>query len=314
MRRNKKKEAKEGYETSVMREALLACKLNLDEALDNLELAMLQDQSRPGWVMGYAGSQGRIAAMRIYREIEYQPRQIPQETVKLVGVLSASTKTIACAKAVNNAKEKLICAIEDLRKEFLKFHEAPSASTRSLALTRALTMLGLKHFHFRQAKRSIQIVESCPIRQGFSYLKTRDVYRITKQDAIARQKVNGGLRSHEIEELGRVHELEYLAVANPTKAEARLNVVLRRKQTDDNTVKENNKKTVQVSMPVLVLMDETENFPPFEPLPKVEEWKPSGRKRSDRKLMEPAILPAIRVYRYKKEYRELQNTKLRIVK
>jgi hypothetical protein len=159
--------------------------------------------------------------------------------------------------------------------------------------------MGAARLNLKQAYRHIPVLDKRPIKIGFTWSKQgRTIQRTSVQEArrlLERRRETPQTRL-ELERLAPIAETEMLARVRRVCPHLRANLVF---QTPDDEIQ---RRLMQAPLPILVPLQPGEQLPEFVPIAP----EPTGNQRlqrSDVRIEEEALLPTIRIHRYRFPYR-----------
>jgi hypothetical protein len=295
-----------------------------DTMLDTLSAfctALRSNETLPIWVSRSdqeieQGLKMRDKAVMLYQALWYEDGQDGRETLTCPGLIAASADTLKAAHYCNDAKDAFKASVLALKK--LSKGQAEAVMTDLHARDRevALSMrrMGAARLNLKQAYRHIPLLNTCPLKVGFTWSKQgRTIQRTTVAEArrlLEQRKDSPQVRS-ELERLAQIPETEMLARVRSVSPHLRANIVFpahsagpengeatQGAKSDDGLVR----RLMQAPLPILVPAQAGGTLPDFIPIPP-EPVGSSRLKRSDVRIEDEPFLPLIRVHRYQMTYR-----------
>jgi hypothetical protein len=240
--------------------------------------------------------EARRNATKIFGLLHYDDDMAPNETAQLYGLVGADMELIRLGHEVNQAKASFQEAMEKLRMTYLP--DKPSAAQKKKALRKSIGLLQEPRFNYRQAIRRLKILDNTPRYLHFTWLRTHDVRRITREKAINALVQMGSTNSPEYKLLASLSAGEVLAKINATPQDVHLNVCYHNGE----------RKAIRVNTPVIVPLGKGEAFPDFKPLIPLEEM-PKKHHRAGRKTENTPIIAGSCFYRYLEEHRKYESSR-----
>jgi len=283
---------------------------SFQQLLNSLNLfctALRNDQSLPAWVSRTEqeinnGLEVRAKAISLYQALWYEDSQDGRETLTCPGIIGASPATLEAAHACNAAKDAFKAAVLQLKT--LSKTEAGLLMTdlhrRNEEVATAMKRMGAARLNLKQAYRHIPLLDSRPLKIGFTWSKQgRTIQRTNVRETrrlLERRRETPQVK----QELGRLTSLpdsEQLARVRGVCPHLRANIVFA-----DSGKASNRRRLIQAPLPILVPLQENEALPDFVPIETEPQDNPRLR-RSDVRIEDDVFLPSIRVYRYREPYR-----------
>ncbi|WP_419602473.1 DNA replication terminus site-binding protein [Thiolapillus sp.] len=282
------------YEYSVALEHAQEQKEQLTTRLADLNRHLRTLDGYPVWVYGCrTDAEARDRCVEIYGSLHYADEMKPEESMKVYGVVGGDQALIELAKDVNQSKDEFAAAMQELRRTI---NPGTSRNQRGRALRLALEKLRVPRFHYRQAIRKIKFLEDRPEKLRFTWLRTHDLHRITREQAIEKLRKQIGDNalqdSRDYRILASLASGEVLAEVRPTNLDVHLHLHWGTRGI----------QAMQVNMPVIFPSEKGGEIPCFRPLISPEEMGPK-RKRNNRKIEDEPVLSGMNLYRYKSEHR-----------
>lgn len=283
------------YKLSLALEQALEKKEELARRLGHLTQHLRALEDYPIWVFGCQNeADARNRCAEIYGLLHYADDDMkPEESSKAYGVAGGDHELVRLAHDVNQCKEDFAVAMNDLRKTI---NPGNSRNQRGKALRQAVDKLRDPRFHYRQAIRKIKVIEDRPEKLRFTWLRTHDLHRMTREQAIEKLRKqigdNGLMESHEYRVLASLPGGEVLAEVRPTNPDVHLHLHWGARGI----------QAIQVNMPVIFPSESGDEIPGFRPLMTPDEMGPK-RKRNNRKIEDEPVLPGMNLYRYRSEHR-----------
>ncbi|NJN48378.1 MAG: hypothetical protein HC808_20005 [Candidatus Competibacteraceae bacterium] len=269
--------------------------------------AVRHDQRLPAWVSRTdqeinAGLEVRAKAISLYQALWYEDSQDGRETLTCPGIIGASPATLEAAHTCNGAKDAFKAAVLQLKT--LSKTEAGLLMTdlhrRNEEVATAMKRMGAARLNLKQAYRHIPLLDSRPLKIGFTWSKQgRTIQRTSVGETrrlLERRRETPQIRQ-ELSRLNSLPDSEQLARVRGVCPHLRANIVF----ADGGKVS-NHRRLIQAPLPILVPLQANKPLPDFVPIDTEPQDNPRLR-RSDVRIEDDVFLPSIRVYRYREPYR-----------
>ncbi|WP_261844671.1 DNA replication terminus site-binding protein [Aliamphritea ceti] len=230
----------------------------------------------------------------LFSDIWYRDGQDGRVTRSQHGLIGADDKLIDLAHSVNAAKQSFqtlatqhrLSQDSDLQNQLTR---------RESFLAETLQHHGYSRLHLRQCYRLIPIIETRPVKIGFSwYTSGRSIKQLTPEQALQRLQKMDTSQTHiqmQIDALGHLMPGDMLAQLQTQVPVMRANLLWKQ---DDRMIR----KARNVSLPMLILLQTGETLPEHnQPLSSPPEQR-SRNLRSDLKIDPVPFLPSLRVHKY----------------
>lgn len=279
---------------------------NMLAALSHFCACVRKDTDFPLWValteQEEADNQGqRDKAINLYQSLWYEDGQDGRETITRPGILGASTETLDAALVCNDSKDAFKQAVLALKK--LPLSQSTAAldelHTRDEKVAAAMQRMGAARLNLKQAYRHIPLLETRPVKVGFTWSKQgRTIVKTSVNEArrLLERRTETPQTRAELHKLSQVSELETLARVRSVCPHLRANIVFR--DADGET----ERRLMQTPLPLLIPLQVGEPLPEFVPIPA----EPVGSvrlRRSDVKIEDEIFLPLLHIHRYRPSYR-----------
>lgn len=293
-------------DSTLLRIELLQSFDDMIKALSTFCSALRGDTRLPIWVSRTEQEMSdnlnvRDKAIMLFQALWYEDGQDGRETLTCPGLIGASPETMTAAQNCNRSKDAFKAAVLALKKLRKPQVDALLTDLHARNAEIALTMrrMGTARLNLKQAYRHIPLLDTRPIKIGFTWSKQgRTIQRTSVAEArrlLERRKDSLQTRT-ELERLREVPETEMLARVRSVCPHLRANIVTRNK---DELIE---RRLMQAPLPILLPLQADDALPDFIPIPP----EPTGAvrlKRSDVRIEEEPFLPLIRIHRYQSIYR-----------
>ncbi len=281
-------------------ETLLGC-------LDTFCTAVRQGAALPSWVSRTeaelaADLDMRIKAIQLYRALWYEDCQDGRETLTCPGIVGADSETLIAAHACNTAKDDFKQAVLALKA--LGRVEANAAMAdlhrRQEPVAVAMRRMGAARLNLKQAYRHLPLLEQRPLKIGFTWSKQGRVIQrtsVAETRRLLEQRVETPQTRLELQRLAELPADEMLARVRGVCPHLRANIVFA--DPEGAGVR---RRLMQVPLPVLIPLRCDERLPEFVPVAPEPVASPRLR-RADVRIEDEALLPSVRVHRYRRAYR-----------
>lgn len=269
----------------------------LEAALSDLAMAIVQDGGRPAWVEDQSQArEARASCAEFIRRIDYLSDELdPGGTERLQGLMGSSEETLRQVGEVNARKKALHELLMCLDCGVLK--PPRGQPTQRQWTSDLLAAIGRARLNRRQAIRSFTILDERPIAASYFWGKVRKIIRLTRDEAqllMEKRLAESGDRNpalrYQYEALLSLPADEPLAQVQQLREYPRVNLVFPR---PGGTVR----KQVMAASPLFYPANLGTPAPEVIPLP-APETKRRRLRRSDLSIELKPFLPAIRVHRY----------------
>ncbi len=216
-------------------------------------------------------------------------------------MIGTNAETLTSATALNESKDAFkaaVIALKTLRKSAADSLLTELVHKRDSGVSQAMRRMGTARLNLKQAYRHVPLLETRPIKVGFTWSKQgRTIQRVSVAEVrrLLERRTETPQTRQELERLSRVPTDEPLARVRPVCPHLRANVAF-----NDNVRPV--RRLVQTPLPLLVPLRPGEPLPNFVPIPP----QPTGAsrlRRSDVRLEDDVFLPLLQVFRYREVYR-----------
>ena len=254
----------------------------------------LRASQMPFWLPGKTATNLEQAAS-LYADIWYQDDQDGRTTRSQHGLIGANAELVSCAIELNTAKalfQKL--AIEYRLSQSSELQQSLHHRTEKLA--ELLHRQGASRLHLKQCYRQIPVMETRPIKIGFSwYTSGRSIRKLTPQQAEERLLKMDTSQSHiqlQLQAVGNLRPGDMLAQIQTQVPVIRANMLWKQEE-------QMLRKARNTSLPIIVALDdENPSLPEYNEPPLNPPETRSRLERSDLKIDPQPFLPSLRAHRY----------------
>ncbi len=292
-----------------LRLALTSTMHSLEQAHNKLTQAMRDDTNYPIWAYGYEDSSDpRSKVLEAIRLLDYQPDQSGTDSLLCPALVGASSRTLEHVRNVNLYRTELA----KILKKFVGIDVLVEDENTGNIVNRqwariVLAMLGHARLNQRQATRIFRCFHQPPSQVSYSWVNMRKVEYTTSrniiQDLEKRLEKNSGTAAEALEadynKVSALGHTEPLAIVTPLREQVRANVTWADK--NENTVK---RAQYYAGAPIFYSTKLGSALPKLRRLPSKDAPRSFRMKRSDLKLETEPLIPRLRIYRYRPEYRE----------
>ncbi len=230
----------------------------------------------------------------LFNDIWYRDGQDGRVTRTQHGLIGADETLITAAHRVNTAKQ----CFQTLATHYRLSQDSDlqnQITRRESLLAETLQHHGYSRIHLRQCYRQIPVIESRPVKIGFSwYTSGRSIKQLTPEQALQRLQKMDTTQTHiqmQIDALGRLMPGDMLAQLQSQVPVMRANLLWKQ---DDRLLR----KAQNVSLPMLIRLQPGETLPEHnQPLSSPPEQR-SRNLRSDLRIDPVPFLPSLRVHKY----------------
>lgn len=286
-----------------VRITLLTSFQSLLDRLDNLCIAVRQDNALPAWVSRTEAELAenldmRFKAVQLYRALWYEDSRDGRETWTCPGIVGASPATLDAALACNIAKDEFkasVLALKILGRAGISGAMA-DLHRRWETVAEAMRRMGAARLNLKQAYRHIPLLEQCPLKVGFTWSKQGRVIQRTSVATARRlleQRVETPQIRLELQRLAEVGDNEPLVYVRAVCPHLRANIVFAESGHAGVT-----RRLMQTPLPVLVPLNLGERLPEFVGVMS-DPPRHFRMRRMDVQIEDEPFLPSIRVYRYR---------------
>ena len=274
--------------------------VELVEALQQLNghlaafTTLLNQSKLPCWLPGEQATNLNQAA-QLYGDIWYRDGQDGRTTLSQHGLIGASPELIDSAQQLNNTKAlfKSLATQYRLRQDT---ELQQQLHKRTLKLAELLHRQGASRLHLKQCYRQIPILETAPVKVGFSwYTSGRSIRKLTPEEALQKLMKMDTSQPHiqlQLSAVGKLRPGDMLAQIQTQVPVIRANMVW--KQQDSVTRKARN-----TSLPILIaLSNENPVLPAYNEPPLSPPEARSRLERNDLKIDPQPYLPSLRAHLY----------------
>ena len=292
-----------------LRLALTSAMHSLEQAHDKLAQAMRDDTGYPIWAYGNGNfNDPRLQVLEAIRLLDYQPDQGGTDSLLCPALVGASNRTLAHVQEVNVHRAELAKVLKQfVGIEVLVEDEHTGNIVNRQWVRIVLAMLGHARLNQRQATRIFRCFDKSPSQVSYSWVNMRKVEYTTSrniiQDLEKRLEKNSGAAAKALEadynKVAALGHAEPLAIVTPLREQVRANVAWTDK--NNNTVK---RSQFYAGAPIFYPAQLGSSLPKLRKLPDKDAPRSFRMKRSDLKLETEPLIPRLRIYRYRPEYRE----------
>lgn len=236
----------------------------------------------------------RNKAVQLYNALWYDNQEDGRETITCPGIIGASPHTLAIANACNIAKEAFKLAVLALKsqKDCEKFKQ-----NRQETILTVMRSLGIARLNLKQAYRRIPVIQTKPIRIGFTWSKQgKVIQRMSKLSVQRLLEKRANTQPYELQLLSEIHQDEKLAHVRSICPHLLANVVL---PGANGTIR----RLIQAPLPILIPLSIGESLPSFVPITPEYQHNKIRTKRIDVQIENKPFLPSVRIHRYRNPYR-----------
>lgn len=241
-----------------------------------------------------AGVTPRAKAIALYCNLWHQGDGDGRVTESRHGLVAIDTATAQQVHAVNQAKQRFQHAITPFRQQQAEWRA--ELQNRGIELRVALASKGLTRLHLKQCYRQLPLLGQHPQRVGFNwYSSGRSIKRMSVQQVQEMLLKLGQDKPHIALQLAKLNALNAATPLAQVQQQAplmRCNLRL-----DD----QGDRLAMNLSLPLLFVHHANQPFPDFNQPPLTA---PHGRQRqvrSDCRLEPEALLPSLRIHRYRSD-------------
>jgi len=282
--------------------ALLNHMEQLQGLFQQLGKALDATSDLPAWVLNLDDQDkvrvpGRVAAQKIYMQIEYEGNQDRNKSMLLPGIMAVdrvAMDLILKINAVKQAIKKFCGALEGqyVRKsDLLDPKQMPGDYVRLPYATYLFHKIGYARIHRVQLYRQITVLEQRPERLGFTWAHTRRVQSRSRDDVLSILDRLGDAGLGDRAKIVAVPDQQF-AMVSDTQLNARANLVF---YIDGET------KRVQktLSMPMVYLQEDNLSLPPCGKLSSDTQRNENRLPRLKDRIEDCPLTTEIPVYRYR---------------
>ena len=244
----------------------------------------------------------RTKAIQLYRALWYQDSQDGRATLTCPGIVGASAATLAAAQACHAAKAQFKAAVLALKPlDRVQTRDAMADLHRRWeSVATAMRRMGATRLNLKQAYRQAPLLESRPLKIGFTWSRQGRVIQRTSV-AVARrlleQRVTTPAIEQELRQLATLPPEEILARVRGVCPHLRANIVFPPNAAGDTV-----RRLIQAPLPILTPLRPGEPLPDFVAVAPFPPLQPRLR-RADVRIEDEPFLPSIHVHRYRDPYR-----------
>lgn len=254
----------------------------------------LRTSQQPYWLPGQTTTNLDQAAA-LYADIWYQDNQDGRTTRSQHGMIGANAGLIGVALELNIAKAQF----QKLATEYRLSQSSELQQTlqrRTEKLAELLHRQGASRLHLKQCYRQIPVIETPPVKIGFSwYTSGRSIRKMTPKEAEEKLLKMDTSQTHiqvQLQAVGNLRPGDMLAQIQTQVPVMRANILW--KQQDLMLRKARN-----TSLPIIVALDdENPLLPEYNEPPLTAPETRSRLERSDLKIDPQPFLPSLRAHRY----------------
>lgn len=228
-------------------------------------------------------------------DVWYRDGQDGRETRSRHGLVMISEPVAEQIRLCNQRKDDFRAIVQATQKalETTEFNEQLGAlGKKHSALRESLHFSGLSRLHLKQCYRHIPLLETTPLKVGFSwYTSGRSIRRLSVEEAEQKLLALGEDKSHIQIQLNKLHSLpatQAIAQVQTLAPVVRANIVY----PDTHSRK---RQAMNVALPLMIC---GELLPEFNQIPTEPPQERSRQRRSDQRISDEAYLPSIRVHLY----------------
>lgn len=241
-----------------------------------------------------AGISPRAKAIALYCNLWHQGDGDGRVTESRHGLVAIDAATAQQVHAVNQAKQCFHHAIAPFRQQQAEWRA--ELQHRGVALREALASKGLTRLHLKQCYRQLPLLEQQPLRVGFNwYSSGRSIKRMTVQQVQEALLKLGADKPHIALQLAQLNALN---AATPL-AQVQQQAPLMRCNLRLND--QGDRLAMNLSLPLLFVHDANQPFPDFNQPPLSAPSDRQRQVRSDCRLEPDALLPSLRIHRYRSD-------------
>jgi hypothetical protein len=254
----------------------------------------LRSSQMPFWLPGKTATTLEQAAS-LYADIWYLDDQDGRTTRSQHGLIGANAELVSCAIELNTAKARFQkLAIEYRLSQSSELQQSLHHRTEKLA--ELLHRHGASRLHLKQCYRQIPVIETRPIKVGFSwYTSGRSIRKLTPQQAEERLLKMDTSQSHiqlQLQAVGNLRPGDMLAQIQTQVPVIRANMLWKQEE-------QILRKARNTSLPIIVALDdENPSLPEYNEPPLIPPEARSRLERSDLKIDPQPFLPSLRAHRY----------------
>lgn len=254
----------------------------------------LRASQMPFWLPGKTATTLEQAAS-LYADIWYLDDQDGRTTRSQHGLIGANAELVSCAIELNTAKARFQkLAIEYRLSQSSELQQSLHHRTEKLA--ELLHRHGASRLHLKQCYRQIPVIETRPIKVGFSwYTSGRSIRKLTPQQAEERLLKMDTSQSHiqlQLQAVGNLRPGDMLAQIQTQVPVIRANMLWKQEE-------QILRKARNTSLPIIVALDdENPSLPEYNEPPLIPPEARSRLERSDLKIDPQPFLPSLRAHRY----------------
>ena len=297
-------------EGPTLRLSLTSVMHSLEQAHNMLAKAMHDDSGYPIWAYEHEDTSRnpRLKVIEAIRLLDYQPDQGGTDSLLYPALVGASERTLNYVHNVNLYRTELAKVLKKFVGLDVLVEDINTGNLINRQWARiVLAMLGHARLNQRQATRLFRCFNQPPSQVSYSWVNMRKVEYTTSrnilQDLEKRLEKNSGAALKALEgdydKVAALGHTEPLAIVTPLREQVRANVAWTDRH--NNTVK---RAQFYAGAPIFYPAQLGSALPKLRRLPNKDAPRSFRMKRSDLKLEPEPLIPRLKIYRYRPEYRE----------